>query len=103
MTWPAAFRPNRPTTGRSGAPSPILVIADELFVRVHVDDLPRGVGKGLKVELRNDEVFLLGGKGQLGSHHLIQQHVELIRVVNGFQQHLDRRGEAHELVGDIEL
>src|SRR5579859_748287 len=102
MTWPAAFHPNGQTARPLGTPAPITVNADGLFVGIHIDDLAGSVGKGLKVELRDNEIFLFGGKAQLGRHHRVQQYVELIRVVDIFQKHLDGRRKAHKLVADLQ-
>src|SRR4029077_4455306 len=99
-------RRNSAPTGelRAGrGPYPITMNARRLFVGIDIDHLAGSVGKGFKVELRNDEVFLLGSEAELGSDHRIQQHGELVGVVDGLQEHLNGGSEAHELVGDVDL
>ena len=77
--------------------------SEPLLVGININYLAGRIGKSFKVKFRNDEILLLGGEAKLGSDDRIEQHRELISVVNGFQQYLDGRGKAHQLVGDIEL
>src|SRR5262249_6166805 len=98
-------------TGPAQEPDPPMVdqlglsdsLGYRLVGRIDVDHVACRVSKGLKIELRDDEILLLGGKAKLGGNHRVEQNRKLVVVVGGLQQDLNGRSKTHELVKNIQL